>query len=407
VIYTSEGNAYLHLPGVIMAENAEGEVRYLLSDGLGSVRQAVDENAALVAYHEFDPYGNPVDNTGGEPYGYTGEWWESDIGLLQLRARWYLPETGTFLSRDMWQGDEFRPLSMNGWSYVEGNPISHTDPTGMYRMFVQGEVEGIQRVLLPWLFDSARRHNLPDTNMGDGAFAALVLSIIKREDAQIFQFHNLAIRTFGQCVSGAEDNIFYWLKSDKSLGPGNVKPSTINELVNGKVRSSNGLEEISGEERSYFDVNVDYNLKPLPGSLSKHIYELQNPSAWEERLVTLMQLQDLEYTIDLVGAQLQQGVYYAQLKKQELNEPNERLGVFNFLTWYNGGVILNKEINGETLEFGTINDGAIARRYAREEVLGSGIFYEALDILRGTTAGPIAHHQHLFNYEMGDAYYYS
>jgi hypothetical protein len=93
VIYTSEGNAYLHLPGVIVAESDSGETRYLLSDGLGSVRQAVDENGALVAYNEFDPYGNPVEG-GGEPYGYTGEWWESDIGLLQLRARWYAPGDG-------------------------------------------------------------------------------------------------------------------------------------------------------------------------------------------------------------------------------------------------------------------------------------------------------------------------
>jgi hypothetical protein len=60
VIYTTEGNAYLHVPGLILAESAQGEVRYLLSDGLGSVRQAVDENGALVAYHEFDPYGNPI-----------------------------------------------------------------------------------------------------------------------------------------------------------------------------------------------------------------------------------------------------------------------------------------------------------------------------------------------------------
>jgi hypothetical protein len=69
VIQTSAGHSYLHLPGVILTESSAGEVRYLLSDGLGSVRQAVDANAAVVAYYEFDPYGNPVDNTGGEPYG--------------------------------------------------------------------------------------------------------------------------------------------------------------------------------------------------------------------------------------------------------------------------------------------------------------------------------------------------
>jgi YD repeat-containing protein len=95
VIYTSEGNAYLHLPGVIRAESSTGEIRYLLSDGLGSVRQAVDDNAELVAYHEFDPYGNPnPQSLTPNPYGFTGEWWENEVGLLHLRARWYLVGDG-------------------------------------------------------------------------------------------------------------------------------------------------------------------------------------------------------------------------------------------------------------------------------------------------------------------------
>ncbi len=34
----------------------------------------MDKTGAVVAYHEFDPYGNPVDNEGGDPYGFTGEW---------------------------------------------------------------------------------------------------------------------------------------------------------------------------------------------------------------------------------------------------------------------------------------------------------------------------------------------
>jgi hypothetical protein len=62
-------------------------VRYLLSDGLGSIRQAVDENGAVVAYHEFDPYGKPVQND-SSPYGFTGEWWQDEVELLHLRARW-------------------------------------------------------------------------------------------------------------------------------------------------------------------------------------------------------------------------------------------------------------------------------------------------------------------------------
>ncbi len=113
VIYTSEGNAYLHLPGVIVAESGSGETQYLLADGLGSIRHAVDEDGSVVAYNEFDPYGNPVQNDSG-PYGFTGEWYEGEIELLHLRTRWYSVETGTFLSRDAVESEP-------PYQYVGGN----------------------------------------------------------------------------------------------------------------------------------------------------------------------------------------------------------------------------------------------------------------------------------------------
>jgi len=113
-----------------VAESAAGELRYLMPDGLGSIRQAVDSQGEVAVYHEFDPYGSPIE-TGGDPYGFTGEWWEDEVALLHLRARWYAPGVGIFLSRDQWPGTELRPQSMNGWNYVEGNPVNRRDPSGL------------------------------------------------------------------------------------------------------------------------------------------------------------------------------------------------------------------------------------------------------------------------------------
>ena len=93
VIQTDAGETYLHLPGVIVTESAAGEIRYLLGDGLGSVRQAVDELGAVVAYNEYDPYGNPYFLLPA-PYAFTGEWWQENLDLLYLRARWYAPGRG-------------------------------------------------------------------------------------------------------------------------------------------------------------------------------------------------------------------------------------------------------------------------------------------------------------------------
>ena len=85
----------------------------------------------VVAYNEFDPYGNPMQN-GSEPYGFTGEWWQDEVGLLHLQARWYLAETGTFLSRDAHLGNISVPASINGYNYAHQNPINLTDPTGLF-----------------------------------------------------------------------------------------------------------------------------------------------------------------------------------------------------------------------------------------------------------------------------------
>ncbi len=41
-----------------------------------AVRGWGTSTGAVVAYHEFDPYGNSVDNEGGDLYGFTGEWGE-------------------------------------------------------------------------------------------------------------------------------------------------------------------------------------------------------------------------------------------------------------------------------------------------------------------------------------------
>ena len=64
------------------------------------------------------------------PYSYTTVSSDTYIKLIYLRSRMYSPLTGRFTTKDSWQGDYNRPLSLNRWNYVEGNPVNYTDPTG-------------------------------------------------------------------------------------------------------------------------------------------------------------------------------------------------------------------------------------------------------------------------------------
>jgi RHS repeat-associated protein len=61
-------------------------------------------------------------------YGFTNE--HTSQGLVYLRSRFYSPNTGRFLTRDTWGGDDHKPISFNRWSYVHDNPIMYTDPSG-------------------------------------------------------------------------------------------------------------------------------------------------------------------------------------------------------------------------------------------------------------------------------------
>ena len=98
-------------------------------DGAGSVRQLTNlaANVTVTDTYEYDAFGNAVNKTGATPnnYLYCGEQYDPDLGLYYLRARYYNPSTGRFLSVD--------PLADEGqrrYQYAAANPVDGMDPNG-------------------------------------------------------------------------------------------------------------------------------------------------------------------------------------------------------------------------------------------------------------------------------------
>ena len=71
-------------------------------DGGGTVRQLTNLAAAVTDRYNYDAFGNLLNSSGTTPnnYLYRGEQYDQDLGLYYLRARYYNPATGRFLSRD-------------------------------------------------------------------------------------------------------------------------------------------------------------------------------------------------------------------------------------------------------------------------------------------------------------------
>jgi len=89
-----------------------------------------DENGAAILVKEYQPYGSVLNTTDDRAtnYGYTNEY--TSQGLIYLRARYYDPAVGRFLTKDSWAGNYNHPMTYNGWAYVENNPTNFTDPSG-------------------------------------------------------------------------------------------------------------------------------------------------------------------------------------------------------------------------------------------------------------------------------------
>jgi len=129
---TTAGQPQSYLYGHdLLAQYDSGTWAYHVNDGLGSVRQLADPMGQVVQGYSFSPFGVPLGESGGEPYGFTGEQWDASTGLVYLRARYYQPATGRFLSKDLWTEDQLWPQALNPYVYVVNNPINLIDPSGL------------------------------------------------------------------------------------------------------------------------------------------------------------------------------------------------------------------------------------------------------------------------------------
>ena len=73
-----------------------------------------------------------IDDTDTNAFRYCGEYYDKETATIYLRARYYSPSTGRFISRDSFAGSNNDPLSLNLYTYFHNNHISGTDSTGHF-----------------------------------------------------------------------------------------------------------------------------------------------------------------------------------------------------------------------------------------------------------------------------------
>jgi RHS repeat-associated protein len=115
------------IEGIItIPASGSASLNWLMYDGHGNVVRTVDTRFGLSAYQWRGVWGERQTSTLQTGRGYCANLGhqEDETGLVYMRARYYEPTTGRFISEDPARD------GVNWYLYADGNPVGRVDASG-------------------------------------------------------------------------------------------------------------------------------------------------------------------------------------------------------------------------------------------------------------------------------------
>jgi RHS repeat-associated protein len=140
---------YIHGAGLLAMVTPTDQIYCYHYNATGSTMAMTDQSQTVVNKYRYDPFGNVIIKTEGvvQPFTYVGQLgvMTEPNGFYYMRARYYDPQVGRFISED--------PIGFEGgdtnlMAYVGNNPVMGVDPegkAGFHQHFWDGFVYGVSR----------------------------------------------------------------------------------------------------------------------------------------------------------------------------------------------------------------------------------------------------------------------
>ena len=82
--------------------NVKTDYQYYTQNAHGDVVNLTDADGAITKSYTYDAFGveQNIDDADTNAFRYCGEYYDAETGTIYLRARYYSPTTGRFISRD-------------------------------------------------------------------------------------------------------------------------------------------------------------------------------------------------------------------------------------------------------------------------------------------------------------------
>ena len=230
-----------------------------------------DDTGAVIKRYDYDPYGVELgaeDSTDENPFRYSGQYTDRETGYVYLRARYYDPALGRFLSMDLMMD------GANWYIYCAGNPIRFVDPSG----FTSEEYAQYLSSYKPKMrgsFNSSMDY----------------MEYMRQNTAQKITETPVRVRPRGSYANSAEYAQFLKDSSPEAPAISKVSPTAVSEMG---VKFVSQYESFYSKPKDdkYGNITVGYGHVVQPGESFGTLNEQQaldllhkDMSYWEQRVV--------------------------------------------------------------------------------------------------------------------------
>jgi RHS repeat-associated protein len=139
---------YAYYPGIDRPHSvrraSDGAVFYYMGESPGHVTGLVSATNQVLNKYEYTPWGEPITTSEqvAQPLRYMAREYDGEAKLFYVRARYYDPALGRFISED--------PIGLAGglnpFAYVANDPVNFTDPSGLGALCASGETAQVVQV---------------------------------------------------------------------------------------------------------------------------------------------------------------------------------------------------------------------------------------------------------------------
>ena len=224
--------------------------QYYGYDGTGSTRLLTDSTGSVVQSYDYDAFGsllytlNPLLSTNS--YLFHGEYFDSDLGLVFLRARWMDTGIGRFTTQDNYEGDSEQPISLHKYVGFNNSPVMIIDPSG------REGIEGASRItellqglivspdtVIKLVIQTAKKYNIPINVFGaliysESGFKVSDVGLNFNSTKTELLSVDLGLGQINQAYDEDEDGMVSWEKYLEIMQPADNLESSATILIDKK-----------------------------------------------------------------------------------------------------------------------------------------------------------------------------